>query len=884
MDDDAQKNWFAKNIDDLQKELKTDIELGLAEDEVKERLDEFGENKLDDIKKESTLKKIIKQFHDIIIYVLIAATIITFLIEHYIDSAVIGMVVIVNALIGYFQESKAQKALDSIRNMLSVEATVERDGSRVEIDAKQLVRGDVVYLFPGDRVPADIRIVDADNLKVEESALTGESDSVEKQVGALPDDTVLADRINMAFSGTSVTSGTGVGVVVETGNHTEIGKINEQMTEVKEMETPLTKQTAEFGKNITIAVVLIAIAFFVFAYFFRDYEIGELFLSVIAMVVGSIPEGLPAIMSMILAIGVQKMAKRNAIVKSLPSVETLGSVSIINSDKTGTLTKNEMTVKTVITPNQTYSITGEGYAPEGEIQSETKEKDPLLEKFLLATKTANESELFQDENGRWNITGEPTDGCFITLAEKTDLSLPETEEIDKIPFDSSYKYMATLASGEEGRMIYIKGAPGEIFDMLHGNNEFDRNFWEQQMEQMAKHGQRVIAVAYKKVSDQMEDLTHDDVKKDIEFLGLAGIIDPPREEAIQSVKAAQTAGVQVKMITGDHPSTAVAIGKKIGILKNDKAITGKEIDQMSDDELAEVIEDYAVFARTSPANKLRIVKALQKNGEVTSMTGDGVNDAPALKKADIGVAMGIKGTEVSKDASNMILTDDNFSTIVDAIEEGRRVYDNVKKTILFLLPTSAAEGFIVMASILLGISMPLSPVQLLWINMVTAVTISFAFVYEPAEKDVMVRKPREKGSQLLSKYYVFRIFYVAAIVAGTGLIVNTIMVDNGFDHAVANTVTLNIVVFGKMFYLFNVRNEHGFALNKSFFTNKVAFIVCGILIGLQLAITYAPFMHTVFATAPLEFGLWFIPIALGLVVFIVVEMEKYLNRRFFSKH
>lgn len=883
MDEDASRSWYATSVADLKKRLDTNTDEGLTRDEAKARLDKEGKNKLDEVKKESTLKKIIKQFNDVIIYVLIAATIITFLINQYIDSAVIGTVVIVNALIGYLQENKAEKALDSIRNMLSAEATVKRDGERIEINAEDIVKGDIVYLFPGDRVPADLRIIDTDNLKMEEAALTGESDSVEKQIEALPADTVLADRINMAFSSTSVTSGTGVGIVVETGNDTEIGKINESMTEVKEMETPLTKQTATFGKNITIAVVIIAVGFFAFAYFFRDYEIGELFLSVIAMVVGSIPEGLPAIMSMILAIGVQKMAKRNAIVKSLPSVETLGSVTVINSDKTGTLTKNEMTVKSLVTAENTYTVSGEGYAPVGEIQAKSDKEDPLLEKFLLATKTANESQLTKDEEDRWSISGEPTDGCFITLAEKTEITLPETKEVDKIPFDSDYKYMATLSDvANDGRYIFIKGAPVEIFNMVEDTEGFDRNYWEDQMEQLAKQGQRVIAAGYKKVADDVETLSHDDLSTDVTFLGLAGIIDPPREEAIKAVKAAHSAGVQVKMITGDHPETALAIGNKIGLHTNDQTITGKEIDKMSDEELASVIEDYAIFARTSPDNKLRIVTALQENGEVTSMTGDGVNDAPALKKADIGVAMGIKGTEVAKDASNMILTDDNFKTIVDAIEEGRRVYDNVKKTILFLLPTSAAEGFIVMASILLGISMLLSPVQLLWINMVSAITISFAFVYEPAEKDVMIRKPREKGTQLLSKYYVFRIFYVAALVAGGGLIANTLMVDNGYAHAVANTVTLNIVVFGKMFYLFNVRNEHGFALNKSFFTNKIAFIVCAILIVLQLAITYLPFMQTIFATAALDIELWLIPIGVGLSVFIIVEVEKYLKRTFFN--
>ncbi|WP_079710393.1 cation-transporting P-type ATPase [Paraliobacillus ryukyuensis] len=876
---DKSRSWHHYDAEKVKASLAVDPNHGLSTETAQQRLNDQGPNKLDEIKKESKLKKFVKQFQDVIIYVLIASTIITLLINHYIDATVIGMVVIVNALIGYFQENKAEKALDSIKNMLSPEATVARDGSRIELDATELVKGDIVYLFPGDRVPADLRIIDADNLKLEESALTGESASVEKTTDTLSEDTMLADRQNMAFSGTSVTSGAGIGIVVETGNNTEIGKINRSMAEVKEMETPLTKQTEKFGTAVTIAVVGIAVLFFVFAYFFRDYAIGELFLSVIAMVVGSIPEGLPAIMSMILAIGVQKMAKRHAIVKNLPSVETLGSVTVINSDKTGTLTKNEMTVTALVTPNQNYEITGTGYNPSGSITAthNDNETDALLQKFLLTTKTANEAALFKDDNGKWNISGEPTDGCFITLAEKASIDIPNADVIDKIPFDSDYKYMATLAEVNDARYIFVKGAPNAIFNMIQNDQAFHRDYWVDKMEELAEKGQRVIASAYKQVDINQAEVTHEDLQSNMTYLGLAGIVDPPREEAIQAIQSAHHAGVQVKMITGDQPTTAVAIAKQMGITTKNKAITGKEIDQLTDQELANVIEDYDVFARTSPENKLRIVEALQENGEITSMTGDGVNDAPALKKADIGVSMGIKGTEVSKDASNMILTNDNFKTIVDAIEEGRRVYDNVKKTIIFLLPTSAAEGFIVMASILLGIDMPLNPVQLLWINMVTAVTISFAFVYEPAEYDIMQRAPRSKDEQFLNKYYVFRIFYVAAIVAGAGVLTHTLMTGNGISHALASTVTLHIVVFGKMFYLFNVRTAH-FALNKTFFTNKIAFLVCGILLVLQLFITYAPFMHTVFGTGSINLSFWIPPILLGLLVFIVVEIEKLIRR------
>lgn len=878
------KKWFSFDIPRIQQDLETDIDSGLNTNEVRKRQDRDGKNRLSARKKDSNLKRFLKQFNDVLIYVLIAASIITFLLEQYMDTTVIVLVIIINSIIGFIQENKAEKALDSIKKMLSLHANVIRNHERMNIDAEDLVKGDIVLLRAGDKVPADIRLIQCHNLSIDESTLTGESVSIEKSTQTLSEDTVLGDRTNMAFSGTSVTSGTGRGIVVETGNNTELGKINKSIAQVSETKTPLLTQTAKFGKQISFAIVGFGIVLFIFSLFLRDYPISELGLSIIAMIVAAIPEGLPAIMSIILAIGVQNMAKKNAIVRNLPSVETLGSVSVICSDKTGTLTKNEMTVRSLITPSHSYEITGLGYQPDGKILLNGNEADietnEELKQILLCMKTANDASLSKDEKAHWTINGEPTDGSLITLAEKANHPLADLKIEHKIPFDSEYKYMAVLTSYQDKKYIFMKGAPDRLFDLAEANGtSFDRRFWEKKMINLAKKGERVLGAAYKKVPNEKESIDHDDLKGDLVFLGLAGIIDPPREEAIQAIEECKHAGIKVKMITGDHPETAHAIGKQMGIGNGHGAIEGKAIDKMSDEELQQAVREYDIFARTSPSNKLRLVEALQKNGEICSMTGDGVNDAPSLKKADIGVAMGIKGTEVAKDSSEMILTDDNFTTIIHAVEEGRRVYDNLKKTILFILPTNGAEALLVAGSILLGMASPLSPVQILWVNMITAVTISLALAFENLEKGAMNRPPRPRHAPLLNRYYVFRIVYVSIIIGMACLFIFNNLINQGYNQALASTIVLNVIVFAELFYLYNCKSEKDPAFSKDFFKNKVALLVTALLIFFELAITYIPIFNIALGTAPMSLTDWSIPISIGIIVFIVVEIEKWITRK-----
>ena len=886
-------NWYKLSTTETLHRLSSDKNVGLSEEDVSFRRSKYGKNNLTESKKESKLVRFLKQFNNSVIYILLVAGVLTLFMGHISDTVVIGIVVLVNALIGYIQENKAESAISKINQMLVVNATVIRNSQRLDIDAGDLVPGDIVYLEAGDNVPADIRILEANNLKIQESVLTGESDSVQKDKQTLIGTLTVADQTNMAFASTSITNGDMTGVVVATGDYTQIGKINKSINDVKQEKTPLIISINNLGKYISYAIVLVAVLLFGFGVLFDIYEIPTLLLSIVTMVVGSIPEGLPAITSVILAIGVQNMARKNSIVKNLPSVETLGSVNIIATDKTGTLTKNEMTIKDIVTKHHNYIVTGDGYSPEGEIFESKGKQDLLinkssekissklkiegdLKKLILIGALANDAKLNQ-ENDKWVINGEPTDGCFLTLCKKANLDTSNFIEIDKIPFDSDFKYMAKIVDLENSRYLVVKGAPDKLIDVIKkSNNEFDDIYWQNEVSKLAKKGKRVVAVAYKNLSKDITKIQHELLDNDLNLVGLVGILDPPKESVIDAILQARNAGVKVKMITGDHPETAVQIARQIKLSDENRVITGSQLDKLTDSELNSVIKDYDIFARATPENKLRIVKAYQSNNLITAMTGDGVNDAPALKQADIGISMGIKGTDVAKESSDMVLADDNFSTIVDAIKEGRRVYDNIKKTIKFLLPTSIAEGLIVLISIILNNPLPLEPVQLLWINMVSAITISFAFVFEPAENDVMNKNPRKKSDSIIKSQDTIRILYVATMIAGLGLIISQHLTSLGISQNIVSTVTLNIVVFCKIFYLFNIRTDHS-AISKNLFTNKVAFLVVGILISLQMAITYMPQMHIIFRTASLQITDWLYPFYCGLILFSIVEIEKFLS-------
>lgn len=872
--------WHALEVDEVRTHVETDLESGLTTESVTSRQDEFGKNVLPEKEKTPEIIKFLRQFNDVLVYVLLAAAVVTGFLGEYIDTIVIVLVVTIIGVVGYLQENKAEEALEGIKKLLETKATIVRNGKQSEIDSSDLVVGDVLVLAAGDKVPADARIVQAEKFKVEESALTGEATTVEKKSDVVKEDAVLADRKNMVYSGTSVATGSAKAIVTAIGEGTELGQINASISEVQTVKTPLIRQTTKFGQTVSIAILIISVVIYAFGYFLRDYEPVELMLTTIGLAVAAIPEGLPAVISIILALGVRNMAEQKAIVRSLPSVETLGAVSVICTDKTGTLTKNEMTVKQIVTANHDIEVSGSGYAPNGDLELNGQpfdlDDDESMIDLLTVGKTCNDSQL-NEENGDWVINGDPTEACLLTVAEKAERPIERLKVISKIPFDSEYKYMATLVDYKGERMIFVKGAPDRLFDMA-SSEDFKQDYWDEKRKEIADRGQRVLGAGLKRVDSSKASIDHEDVEDGLTFLGLFGIVDPPRQEAIDAVAACRDAGIRIKMITGDHKDTAVAIAKELG-MEVEGALEGRELTDMTDEEIKEASVHNDVFARTSPNDKLRLVKGLQENGLITSMTGDGVNDAPALKRADIGVAMGIKGTEVAKEASQMVLVDDNFKTIYNAVREGRRVYDNLKKTILFLLPTNGGQALLVAMSILLGAAAPLSPVQILWVNMVVAITLSLAIAFEPLEESTMKRPPRPANVPLLSRYYIFRVTFVSIIIGGGSLWINYMLGDFDYSTEKLQTITLNAIVMAQLFHLYNCRTELAPAFNRHFFDNKIAFLVSALLIALQLFITYVPFMHTLFGTAPLTWEDWIYPVAFGAVVFIIVEIEKAISRR-----
>lgn len=878
------KSDFLLNKEELLAKYQlSELESGQSNQYVQAKLAKDGKNAL---KSHTTpkWKMFVRQFNNMIIYILMAAALLTLVMGHKSDAFIIGLVVIVNALIGYYQEAGASDALEKIKAMLSSEATVYREGVRQDVPSEELVVGDVVFLEAGDNVPADLRIVEADNLRIQESALTGEADSIQKTEAALDDEkTPLAERTNLAFASTSVTNGSAIGIVIATAENTEIGKISQEVNHTKERKTPLMQEIDHLGTGITWVIISVAIALFVFSLVLETYSLSVLSLAVITMIVGSIPEGLPATTSVVLAMGVSDMAKtKQTIVKTLPAVETLGSVNVIATDKTGTLTQNEMTAQKIILQDAIYDVTGTGYTPEGDIVLDGKpiaEISPTLRLFLEAGYEANDTILVEQE-GHWGINGEPTDGAFLTLYHKVFSidNTPDYQEIDMLPFDSDYRYVAKLVERKDGkRYVFIKGSPDKLFTMASlGMENFDSDFWNVYDDALSSAGQRVVAVGYQPVSSEVNTMTHELLNEGIQLLGLAGIIDPPREEVKSALKEMNRAGVSVKMITGDHPMTAKTIGKSLGLAPSIQVITGAEFDQLNESERQQAVLDYQVFARTTPKNKLEIVEALQANGLVTAMTGDGVNDAPALKQADIGVAMGIKGTDVAKDSADMILADDNFGTMAVAIKEGRRIYDNIKKSILFLLPTSFAEGLIIAFTILMQKEMPLQPTQLLWINMVSAITIQFAFIFEPAEAGIMDKKPRQSNGKLLNRADVLQMAIVSILIAVLSLCAYDWFLSKGLSQAVASTLMINIIVMGKIFYLFNIRTSQP-VFSKAFFSNKMAFIIIGVMVMLQLLLTYVPFMQTAFHTESISLTGWLLSVGSGLVILFIVESIKYIR-------
>ncbi|MDO5511107.1 cation-transporting P-type ATPase [Corynebacterium sp.] len=861
---------------------------GLSRADASSALEHYGENALPQAAEETWWQRLFRQFQDPMIYVLIAAAVLTAVLGEVVDTIVIAAVVIINAAVGFFQEGKAADALAAIRDMLSPTSEVLRDGAWVSVDSSELVPGDVVRLRPGDKVPADLRLFQTASLRIEESALTGESVPSDKQTEAVEEASDLGDRTSMAFSGTTVSAGTGLGVVTATGADTQIGHITTMLDEVEGVQTPLTRSMSRFSSILAIGAVLLAALMIGVSVIIYGTAWGEVLMSAIGFAVAAIPEGLPAVMAITLALGVQKMASRNAITRRLTSVETLGSVTTICTDKTGTLTRNEMTVRAVHTRNHTYEVTGTGYAPEGTMLLDdrvvTTTDHPDLARMAQVAAYANDAGVVKRDE-RWVLTGEPTDGGLRTFALKAGVDTAH-RRIDEVPFDSEFKYMATLDEMEDGPVIHLKGAPDRLLDRCDrqttpaGDTEpLDREYWEDKIEEFGARGLRVLAAACRPGAGMHAVEVADIDAGGFIFLGLYGIIDPPRDEVLEAVRTVQAAGVRVRMITGDHASTAAAIGREVG-LSGHRAITGAELEAASDSELQTIVRDYDVFARTSPEHKLRLVRALQANGEVVSMTGDGVNDAPSLKQADVGVAMGIKGTEATKDAADIVLADDNFATIAAAMKMGRTIYDNLRKAIVFMLPTNGAQGLVIFVAMLVGMTLPITPLQVLWVNLITAVTLSLALSFEPAEPGIMRRRPRNPEAALLDSEAILRILYVSVLIGGATIAVFQYLQTNGAAVDVSRTIAVNTLVIGQVFYLFSARFSRVSALRRELFTtNPVSWLCVGVMLALQLSFAYLPFMQAAFDTTSVSLLSWGVPILAGVIVFAAVETDKFIRRR-----
>ncbi|WP_413452429.1 HAD-IC family P-type ATPase [Georgenia phoenicis] len=878
----------ARAVVDVLAELGTGDQ-GLSREEAAARLERHGANRLPEPERESALRRLLRQFRDPMIYVLIAAAVLTALLGEWVDTIVIAAVVLVNAVIGYVQEGRAEDALEGIRQMLSLDAQVRRDAAWQTVPAEDLVPGDLVRLSSGDRVPADVRLTRASTLRIEESALTGESVPVDKDTDPVAPDAGIGDRTSMAFSGTVVAAGSGAGVVTATGQDTEIGHITTLLEEVESLETPLIRQMNAFGRALSLVVVVLAVVMFGLGALLYDYTLGELTLAAIGFAVAAIPEGLPAVLTITLALGVQTMARRNAITRRMGSVETLGSVTVICSDKTGTLTRNEMTVRTVVTPAGSFDVTGTGYAPEGEIlpagEPPTTAQHPGVLALAEVAARANDSTVSR-RGQEWVLSGEPTDGGLRTFALKAGVDGDDDARLDAVPFDSAYKYMATLDRTAHGTVIHLKGAPDRLLDRCDSQGTgpedtapLDRAFWEAQIDELGARGLRVLAAAARRADDGATSVSTEDVDAGgFVLLGLYGIIDPPREEAVAAIRACRRAGIRVKMITGDHAGTATAIAREMGI--GDSTVTGAELETATDKELRTLATEHDVFARTSPEHKLRLVQALQANGEVVSMTGDGVNDAPSLKRADVGVAMGIKGTEATKEAADIVLADDNFASIESAVEMGRTIYDNLRKAIVFILPTNGAQGLVILVAVVLGLTLPLTPVQVLWVNTITAVTLALALAFEPSEPDIMSRPPRTPGGSILPRSGLLRIGYVSVLIGGATIAVFLLGQEAGRGVAESRTVAVNTLVVAQICYLFASRFSRTTSLRRELLTtNPVSWVCVAVMLALQLLFVYAPFMHTAFGSTAVGLTDWLVPLGVGVVVFAVVEVDKALRRR-----
>lgn len=893
MDESALPSWHALSPAEAATAQNTTLSEGLPSNEAAARLRMYGPNKLRGKRRKTRLEKFLSQFHQPLVYILLLAGGVTGFLGEWVDSWVIFGVVIINAVIGYIQEDKASNAIESLASTMRTEATVLRDGKSQRTNAENLVPGDVVLLRSGDKVPADMRLHEVKELRTDESALTGESLPIEKTIALLPAPAGLADRTNMAYAGTLVTFGTARGLVIATGAQTEVGRISTLIDEADELQTPLTRKIAAFSHILLLVIMALAVLTFGVG-LLRDEPVIDVFMASVALAVGAIPEGLPAAVTIILAIGVSRMAARKAIIRKLPAVETLGSVNVICSDKTGTLTENQMTVQQIWAGGGLATVSGTGYALAGEVTIQSGPKENLaVGECLRAGLLCNDAKVVRG-NERPVVEGDPTEAALIVAAEKYGLSAASEAQayrrIDEIPFESDRQYMATLHETPKGRMIFMKGSAERVWALCQsaqtsdgGLIPFDQAGASEQLDLMAAQGLRVLALACKPAHS--ERLAPDDLT-DMIFLGLQGMMDPPRPEAIQAVAACHKAGIDVKMITGDHIGTAVAIARKLGLRPllgasegPLQALSGPELERLPDEALPDIVLRTSVFARVTPEQKLRLVGALQARGYITAMTGDGVNDAPALKQSNIGVAMGITGTDTAKEAADMVLVDDNFATIQAAVEEGRGVYDNLIKFIAWTLPTNIGEGLVILAAFAIGATLPILPVQLLWINMTTAVCLGMMLAFEKKEGGLMDRKPRDPDTPILSSFIIQRILMVSflLLVAAFGLF--EWKLTHGSTDAEARTIAVNVFILVETAYLFNTRSFLYSPFAIGFLSNPWTVLGAMAMILLQILFTYAPFMNDLFGSAPLPAGDWGIVTLISLGVFGLVEIEKKIRGR-----
>lgn len=886
------KKYFEKSIEETTKELNTDIHNGLSKSESEKRLQQYGENKLVGEKEKTILQMFFDQFKDFLVIILIIAGIISMVVgimegEGVIDGIIIMAIVILNAILGVVQENRASNALKALKEMSSPQAKILRNGTIEKIASNELVPGDVVILEAGDYIPADLRLIETANLKIDESSLTGESVASEKSSNEIvAEDAGIGDQINCAFMSSIITYGRGKGIVIGTGMNTQIGKIAEMLNVDKSETTPLQQKLNVFGKILGISCIAVCVIIFILG-IIRGQDLFEVFMTAVSLAVAAIPEGLTMIITVVLAMGMQKMVKINAIVKRLSAVETLGSTTVICSDKTGTLTQNKMTVVKIFDGNDIWDVTGTGYIPEGKFIKQNDKSEEInsnIQKLLKGAVLCCDAEI-QDNGSK--IIGDPTEVALIVAGAKAGFTSEKMNKqyprINEIPFDSDRKLMSTMHNEDGKTVMYTKGAPDIVLSrakyILYNNDvisitEEHRKKIMDSNNSMAQNALRVLAVSYKEIIDTKNN-SIEDKEQDLIFVGLTGMIDPPREEAKNAVGICKNAGIRAIMITGDHKTTAGAIGKQLGIITSDhESMEGKEINSLTDEQLKETVKKVSVFARVSPEHKVRLVDAVKANGNVVAMTGDGVNDAPALKRADIGIAMGITGTDVAKEAADMILTDDNFATIVSSVEEGRTIYSNIRKFVGYLLSCNIGEILIVFIAMLFNWGTPLLPIQLLMINLVTDAFPAFALGMEQKEKDVMNKKPRNPNEPIVDKKMGIAIAVQSIALAVATLVSFKYGMYKYNDIAIARTFCFITLVTGELLRAYSARSEETSIFKMKLFSNS--FLNKSVLISLAilLAVVYVPFLQVLFNTVPLSIASLDIALLLALVPLIGGEIAK----------